>query len=59
MGLKAHSPVQIMDVVEGGRLSKAHSGLPDILAAVQRLHVLNRVLEMTESYDVYLSVTAS
>lgn len=44
-------PVEIVDVVEWGGLSKAHSSLPDVFTAVQRLHVLNRVLYMTETHS--------
>lgn len=35
------SPVQVMDVVERGRLCEAHPGLPDVLAAVDGVHALH------------------
>ena len=38
------SPVQVVDVVEGGGLGEAHPGLPDVLTAVDGLHVLHRLL---------------
>lgn len=38
------SPVQVVDVVERGRLCEAHPRLPDVFAAVDGLHALHRVL---------------
>ena len=38
------SPVQVVDVVEGGGLGEAHPGLPDVFTAVNGLHVLHRLL---------------
>lgn len=43
------SPVQVVDVVEGGGLSEAHSGLPDVFAAVDGLHALYRVLRVEKN----------
>ena len=48
------SPVEVVDVVEGGGLSKAHPRLPDVLTAVYGLHVLHRVLKETQRYHFML-----
>lgn len=48
------SPVEVVDVVERWRLSETHTGLPDVLAAVQRLHVFNRVLGTTHNQIKHL-----
>lgn len=42
------SPVEIMDVVWGRRLSEAHPGLPDVLTAVDGLNVLHCVLQQRQ-----------
>lgn len=38
------SPVQVVDVVERGRLCEAHPRLPDVFAAVDGVHALHRIL---------------
>lgn len=42
------SPVEVMDVVWGRRLSEANPGLPDVLTAIDGLNVLRCVLEQRQ-----------
>lgn len=46
------SPVQVVDVVERWRLCKPHPGLPDVFAAVYRLHALHRVLDRDRKWGL-------